>query len=176
MMEMSGWRQIILEKLNYENSSILLVHDLDLLLNDEQLLQQLVEIGYDIIRYEDSINFRYLYETEYRIKASPFKLLVYTNEQVTFPYEFIRNAIEVHIDIQTIFPNLSARILRQLQTEDLDNLYFIARQNHENLSDEGTLKYIIKHLYKIPYEIITNEVDLYKLLLSLHYEKDELPI
>src|SRR5699024_10854480 len=38
-------------------------------------------------------------------------------------------------------------------------------------TDEATIEFFLKHLYKIPYDIITTEADLYAYLLSLHYEK-----
>src|SRR5699024_7606450 len=68
-----------------------------------------------------------------------------------------------------------ARIIRQLSTEDFDTLFIIYSQYRGTSSDDQTLEFIIKYLYKIPYEIITSEVDLYKTLLSIHYKKNELP-
>src|SRR5699024_8080651 len=66
-------------------------------------------------------------------------------------------------------------IIRQLSTADVDTLFTIYSQYRGTSSDEQTLECIIKYLYKIPFEIITSEVDLYKALLSIHYKKNELP-
>src|SRR5699024_8212537 len=58
---------------------------------------------------------------------------------------------------------------------DFDTLFTIYSQYRGTSSDDQTLEFIIKYLYKIPYEIITSEVDLYKMLLSIHYKKNEIP-
>ena len=172
---MSSWRKKIIDTFNYEPGSMVLVHDTDFLLNDEIILRELTGLDYEIIRFEDSVSFRYTFEQNYRQHDTPYKLLVYTNDAVTFPYEYVRQASQVELTLKQIFPKLSTRIIRGLAIDELDVLYDVYSSYQGTDSDRETTEFLVKYLYKIPYEIINSEVDLYKILLSLHYEKRALP-
>ncbi|MGG2093478.1 BREX-3 system phosphatase PglZ [Bacillus sp. S13(2024)] len=172
---MSGWRDEVLRKFQYQNNKLLLVHDKDFLLSDELILSQLTDYDYEVVRFEDSISFRYLYEQQYRLHEKECKVIVYTNDDIVFPYEFIRKGFSISINISTIFPKFSASILRSMNREDLDALFTAHAQYQGSSSNAETLAYIVKHVYKIPYEIIDSEVELYKLLLSIHYKKADIP-
>ncbi|MDC7724452.1 BREX-3 system phosphatase PglZ [Priestia megaterium] len=173
---MNNWRDEVLKKFQNQSNKIILVHDTDFLLDDESLLNDLKEHGFAVERFDDSISFRYIYEQKYRLQEEYCKLIIYTNQQLIFPYEFLRKSVSLSVNIRNIFPRFSAQILRSMNHADLDALFTVHAQYQGSSSDIGTLEYIIKYMYKIPYEIIDNEVELYKLLLSLHYRGVELPI
>ena len=116
---MSNWRKEILKKFQNLNSVLVLVHDEDYLLNDELIVSQLKEYAYEIVRFEDSVSFRYLYEQQYRGREDEWKLIVYTNEELVFPYEFLHKGFSLGIHIGSIFPKFSAPILRSMNREDL---------------------------------------------------------
>jgi len=172
---MSNWRDVIMSKFQNQKGSLIFVHDKDALLNEEIIVAKLRDIGYDVIRFDDSITFHYLYEHQYRGKESDYKLLVYANEDIFLPFEFEKRALKLTININTIFPKFSFRIMRQINREDFDDLYQLHEQYYGKPNDSDTLKYLVRYYYKIPYEIIDNEADLYKILLSIHYNKKELP-
>ena len=75
----------------------------------------------------------------------------------------------------TCFQNSQQPYVRQLDKDDFDGLYAAHKSYQGSNSDKETLEYIVKHVYKIPYELIDSEVELYKMLLSIHYEKKQLP-
>src|SRR5699024_7835616 len=172
---MSNWRDVILKKFKNQSSSFLLVYDFDFLLNEEVILNDLVESGYHVLRYEDSITFRYIYEQKIRGREKDIKLIVFANEDIFFPYEFEKKALKIQMDIQTIFPKFSANIIRNMNRDDFDELYRLHLAYHGTTSEQDTLAFIIKNFYKIPYEIIDGEVGLYKILLSIHYQKQDTP-
>lgn len=172
---MLGWRKHIIDKIQFQQAPIILVLDKDNLLNDEFVLKELQSQGFDAIRFEDSITFRFLYEQQYRTNMSERQLLIYVNEDVVFPYEFQRKALSIKVSLQTLFPKFSANIIRQVDREDLDVLYTVHQQYRGTSSERETLEYIIKHVYKIPYEMIDSEAGLYKILLSIHYQTKQLP-
>ncbi|GAA0615060.1 BREX-3 system phosphatase PglZ [Virgibacillus siamensis] len=173
---MLGWREAIIGKIQYQQTKLILVHDYDYLLSDEYILRKLGSHGFDIIRFDDSMTFRYLYEQQYRLNSSSPQLVIYTNEDIVFPYEFQKQALEVEMDLQHIFPKFSAQVIRQINREDFDALYTVHKQYTGSSSDQETLEYIIKHLYKIPYDVMDSQVDLYKSLLSIHYNNIDLPL
>lgn len=172
---MSNWRDVILKKFKNQSSSFLIVYDFDFLLNEEVILNDLVESGYQVLRYEDSMTFRYIYEQKFRGSEKDIKLIVFANEDIFFPYEFDKKALKIKMDIQTILPKFSANIIRNMNRDDFDKLYRLHHAYQGTSSEQDTLAFIIKSFYKIPYEIIDGEVGLYKVLLSIHYQKKDIP-
>lgn len=170
---MSNWRNTIINKFKNQNSSFIFVMDHDSLLNEEKILHDMLKLGYEVIRYEDSISFRYLYEQKYRDKR--YKLLVYANEDILLPYEFSRKALKITIDIQTIFSKFSSKVMRAMDREDFDELYELHDKFQGKPTEKETLDFILRNFYKVPYEIIDHEAGLYKVLLSIHYKKREMP-
>lgn len=172
---MTGWRKEIIKKFTHNINKVVLVYDSNYLLNDDLVLHELEQMGFDVIRFDNSISFRFLYEKEYRSKQTDHKLLIYTNdEDVVFPYEFIEQSIEITLSVRQLFPNIPTQIVQSLNSEQLDLLYTLYPR-YQGISDADALKFIVEHLFKIPYEIIDTEADLYKWLLSMHYANTELP-
>ena len=172
---MSNWRKQITDKFKLQTSSFIFVEDYDALLNEEQILNDIIAMGYEVIRYEDSISFRYLYEQKYRNKEKTYRLLVYANEDIFLPYEFISKALTIKIDIQTIFPKFSAKVMRTMDREDFDDLFQLHHRYQGPPTERDTLNFIVRNFYKVPYEIIDSEAELYKSLLSIHYANREIP-
>jgi hypothetical protein len=75
-----------------------------------------------------------------------------------------------------LFPKFSSGIVKQLDKEVFDDLYSAHKHYQGSPSDKETLEYIVTHVYKIVHELIDSEVELYKLLLSIHYEQKQLPL
>ncbi|WP_342468736.1 BREX-3 system phosphatase PglZ [Ureibacillus sp. FSL K6-3587] len=170
---MTSWRDVILSKFKNQTDSMIFVKDLDSLLNDEVILNELSNLGYEVVRYEDSVLFYYLYEQQYRQKN--VKLLVYVNDDIPFPYKFEQRSLIVSLKIQTLFSKFSAKIMRQIDRSDFDGFYKLQSNVDQVLNEKETLEFLIKRYYKIPYDIIDNEAGLYHVLLQLHLNKQELP-
>ena len=172
---MLNWRDVIIRKIKNQSSTFLFLYDLDDLLNEEIIMNYLINNGYFVLRYDESIAFRHIYEQKIRDKEKELKLIVFANDDISLPYEFDKKALKIQIDIQTIFPKFSANIIRNVYKEDFDDLYTVHQSYNGKPSDQETIAYIIKYHYKIPYEIIDNEAGLYKILLSVHYQKKDIP-
>jgi hypothetical protein len=176
---MKTWRDEVVKKFMHVPYSLLLVNDPDFLLNDEQILQQLRGNGYEVVHFQDSIFIRYLYESQFRekVEQNVLKLLLFSNEEddTCFPYDFLQQGYRIQLPIRDLFPKFSAAVVRQLDKDDFDGLYVAHKSYQGSNSDKETLEYIVKHVYKIPYELIDSKVELYKMLLSIHYDKKQLP-
>lgn len=176
VIAMKNWRDEIVGKVQNQSCSVILIYDEDYLLNDELLVHQIKDQGYDVIRYEDSISYRYMFESQYRLREDDWKLIIYTNGDIAFPYDLWKDALHFRISMSSIFPKFSTSILRSMNREDLDALYTVHAQYQGSSSSVETLEYIVKYMYKIPFEIIDNKVELYKVLLSIHYHQHQIPI
>ena len=67
-MVMSNWRDSILNEFVPNVSKLTLVADPDSLLTEEKLVLELKNRGFDLIEFNDSVEFRYFYESKYRAK------------------------------------------------------------------------------------------------------------
>ncbi|WP_078596330.1 BREX-3 system phosphatase PglZ [Evansella clarkii] len=172
---MSKWRDVIIGKFKNQDCSFLFVQDFDLLLNDEHILNSLPYQGYEVLRYEDSISFRFLYELKFREQEGKFKILLIANEDIFLPYEFEKKALKIKLDIHSLYPKFSAIVIRQISSEEFDELDRLHSLYSGPSSAQETLSFLIRNLYKIPYDIIDREVELYKALLSIHYKDQEVP-
>lgn len=176
---MINWRNEVTKLFYGDHISLFIANDHDLLLNDETILSFFEEKGIHVLRFDDSISFRYLYESQYRelLENNKIRLLVYSNEedQDVFPYDFLQTGNHLRLSINSIFPRFSPSILKQLDQEDLDSLYAVQCQYSGSTSDKDTIEFILRFVYKIAYELIDSKEELYKLLFTIHYEKGDIP-
>ena len=63
---MANWRDSILKNFQPKISRLTLVADPDGLLTEEGMLSEIQKRGFDLIPFEDSIAFRFAYESQYR--------------------------------------------------------------------------------------------------------------
>lgn len=73
---MIRWREEIINKFKNNINRIVMVYDIDYILNDDSILYELKQIGYGVIRFENSISFRFLLEKEYRPKLDDNNMLI----------------------------------------------------------------------------------------------------
>lgn len=59
---MSNWRDVIIRKIENQSSTFLLIYDFDYLLNEEIIMNNLMNNGYLVLRYDESIVFCHIYE------------------------------------------------------------------------------------------------------------------
>lgn len=177
---MTNWRAEVTKLFDYQQDSFFLVNDSDYLLNDEEILKFFDQHGFQVIRFEDSISFRYYYESQYRylLENNEVKIILYSNESDSdiFPYDFLSKGQSIYLSINQIFPRFSPTIIKQLDKEDLDVLYSVQNQFQGTTSDKDTTEFILKSVFKIAHELIDSNVDLYKLLFTMHYGKKDIPL
>ena len=171
--EMRAWHDELLELFRGLTNSVTIVKDIDYLLDDELVMQRLLKLGFKIIRYEDSILFRYLYETQYRMQG--VKLIIYLNKDLVLPYEFEKGADKIELSINHLFPKFDGLIIRQINHSDFEELFEIHKTYSGSSSSVETLQYITKHLYHIPLESLDNRSELYRVLLSFYQKREAFP-
>ncbi|MGS2777773.1 BREX-3 system phosphatase PglZ [Robertmurraya sp. GLU-23] len=175
---MMNWRDQILRQFN-PNNPLYLVLDIDQLLLDELILTCLQNEKIIVVNLSDSILFRYEFEREYRTRIDQRDgcLLVRMEGQDynLFPYDLLQTGQRVRLDIANIFSKFSAQIIRQLNLEVLDALYAAHERYQGSSSNKDTLDFLTKHIYKLPYDLVYTRAELWKLLLSIHYEMESIP-
>ena len=180
---MSSWRDAILKDFVPKVSKLTVVVDPDCLLTEEKLTLELRGRGFELIEFNDSVEFRYVYESSYRSiwdRCEHTDLVVVLRLQdvalESLPYDLLQAGRKLSFNLGDIFPNLSYPVIEKLDRSLLDSLFEAQRKSPSDLmGDNATKDFILRHVFGIVAELITNEVELLRALLRLHYGKLELP-
>lgn len=180
---MRGWRESILNDFVPNVSRLTLVADPDSLLTEETLALELRRRGFELIEFNDPVEFRYAYESKYRAiwdRGEHTDLVVILRLQDTelesLPYDLLQAGRKLSFNLGNLFPNLSYPVLEQLDRSFLDAL-FEAQQKFspDRMGDNATRDFILRHVFRVAAELIVTDVDLLRVLLRLHYSTIALP-
>ncbi len=180
---MSSWRDVILSNFVPNVSKLTLVADPDDILTEEKLALELRKRGFDLIEFDDPIEFRYAYESKYRTiwdRGDHTDLVVIlrlqNNELECLPYDLLQSGRKLSFNLGELFPNLSYPVVERLNRDLLDSLYDAQRKSHpDRLGNNATKDFILRYVFGIAPELIITDVDLLRILLRLHYNKTFLP-
>lgn len=108
---MNSWRDTILNDFVPNVSKLTLVADPDCLLTEEKLALKLRERGFDLIEFHDPVEFRYAYESKYRLiwdRGEHTDLVVILRLQDTeldsLPYDLLGAGRKLSFNMGDLFP------------------------------------------------------------------------
>lgn len=172
-----SWRDTILNEFVPNVSKLTLVADPDSLLTEERLALELRQRGFELIEFNDPIEFRFAYESKFRSiwdRGEHTDLVVILRLQDSaldsLPYDLLQAGRKLAFNLGDLFPNLSYPVIEKLDRNLLDALYeaqttFVP----ERMGDNATKDFILRHVFGIAGELVTSQVDLLRVLLRLHY-------
>lgn len=174
-----SWHRKIIQQLDMRLGNSFIADDPDYLLAEESLQKELIEKGFVLYFYEDSIDLRHFLETKMAGQEAGCVISVDTDnyDVDALPYDLLRNSRKVSISLGDCFPGLSYSVLKSLQTEELNALdsaleEYVPGQMNESASSD----FVLRHVFKLAPEVIQNSSDLLRSLLRLHYRDIELPV
>ena len=180
---MSSWRDTIVNEFAPGVSKLTLVADPDNLFTEEKLLLELRARGFDLINFSDPVEFRYACETGYRslrAQGEHIDLVVTLRQQETdlqsMPYDLLQIGRLLAFNLGKLFPGMSYPVIEGLDRSLLDNLF--EAQNRfptGTMGENATSDFILRHVFGIAVELISNDADLLRALLRLHYGQTKLP-
>lgn len=178
----NSWRGYILKNFVPNYYPITLVVDPDNLVTEETVLQTIQNLGFTVLLYDDPVEFRYTFETQFREmweNDTLQDLVVITrySDSDLFPYDLFAIGHLVSFSLSNIFPNLSANIVQSLNSTDWQPLYLAQRQFSLNTpqGEIDSADFVLRHVFKIAPETIKEPSDLLGLLLKRHYGEMRLP-
>ena len=179
-----NWRDTILNEFVPNVSKLTLVADPDSLLTEEKLALELLGRGFDLIEFNDPVEFRYAYESKYRLiwdRGDYTDLVVILRlqdkELDSLPYDLLQTGRRLSFNLGDLFPGLSYSVVEELDLSLLDPLYEAqCKSSPDNMGDNATRDFILRYVFGIAVDLITNEVDLLRALLRLHYGKTQIPL
>lgn len=181
---MSSWRDAILNDFVPNVSKLTLVADPDCLLTEEKLALELRGRGFDLIEFNDPVEFRYAYESKYRSiwdRGEHTDLVVILRfqdaELESLPYDLLQAGRKLSFNLGDLFPTLSYPVIEKLDRSLLDALFEAQRKSPpDRMGDNATKDFILRHVFGIAAELIASEVELLRALLRLHYGKLQIPL
>ncbi|MBF0239446.1 MAG: BREX-3 system phosphatase PglZ [SAR324 cluster bacterium] len=179
---MNNWRDSILNEFIPKVSKLTLVADPDSLLTEEKLAYELRQRGFELMDFTEAVEFRYAYETNYRsvwdrgeISNLVVILRLQETELESLPYDLLQTGRKLSLKLGEYFPNFSYPVLQKLDRSLLDTLF--EAQNKffpDRMGENSTRDFILRHVYGLAAELITEEVALLRTLLRLHYNQFQL--
>ncbi len=181
---MSSWRDAILNDFVPNVSKLTLVADPDCLLTEEKLALELRGRGFDLIEFNDPVEFRYAYESKYRSiwdRGEHTDLVVILRlqdaELESLPYDLLQAGRKLSFNLGDLFPTLSYPVIEKLDRSLLDALFEAQRKSPpDRMGDNATKDFILRHVFGIAAELIGGEVEMLRALLRLHYGKLQIPL
>lgn len=180
---MNDWRDQILKEFTPQVARLTLVADPDGLLLEEGVLLGIHERGFELIQFEDHVEFRYVYESGFRARwdtGENTDLVVVLRSASTdlnlLPYDLLHAGRQLSFNLGKLFPNLSYPVVDKLDRADLNALYH-AQVKHKpgNLGDNATKEFALRHVFEITPELIRQPSDLLRVLLRRHYREQRVP-
>jgi hypothetical protein len=180
---MANWRDNILKHFQPKISRLTLVADPDGLLTEEGMLSAIRDRGFDLIPFDDSIAFRFAYESQYRSqwdkgqKTDLVVVLRSAEQQLNkLPFDLLKAGRHLTFALHQFFPKLNYPVIAGLDRAYLDAVDEVYGQHDgKQLTERETKEFVLMHCFSIVPKLIKTPVDLLKLLLSLHARKVRLP-
>jgi len=174
---MNSWRDAILNDFVPNVSKLTLVADPDSLLTEEKMALELHQRGFEMIEFNDPVEFRYAYESKYRSlwdRGEHTDLVVILRlqdaELESLPYDLLQAGRTLAFDLGGLFPTFSYPVLEKLDRSLLDALFEAQMKSPpDRMGDNATKDFILRHVFGIAAELIANEMELLRVLLRLHY-------
>lgn len=179
---MNSWRDILLQELVPGISRLTLVADPDRLLEDEGLAQVLHDRGFELLAFQDPVEFRFAFESRFRKswdrdESSEVIVAVRNDDGLgRLPFDLLCKGRKLRFSLSELFPKLSYPILQQLDQSQLDLLFLaIQRFPPDEMGDSGTKDYLLRLVFAIDPVLVNSTAELLKMLLRVHYGSVLLP-
>ena len=180
---MPDWRDRILKGLTPGVARLTLAADPDGLLLEAALLEAIRERGFEIVTFEDHVEFRLDYESRFRSRwdrgeGAGLELVVRTGSRdpAALPCDLLQAGRRLSFGLDDLFPAFSYPVVASLDRSDLDALHR-AQERHRpgRLGEDATRDFVLRHVFDFAPELVRRPSDLLRLLLRRHYRAQRLP-
>jgi hypothetical protein len=180
---MSSWRSEILKEFSLDAQAITAIADPDRLFSEPILSQALDDQGFELLLYEDSVSFRFAFESKVRTRLDAGDkinlVVVLHGEQdclLELPFDVLTRARRTSFSLTTIFPTLSYPVLRGLEPQYIDPLYVAQNRFRPGiLGENATRDFILRHVFEIAAELINSDADVLRMLIRRHNSVRSIP-
>ena len=179
----NSWRDSVLDNFIPGVSKLTLVFDPDNLLTEEKLAWELNHRGFDLIEFNDPIEFRYVYESKYRSiwdKGESTDLVVILRlqdgELDSLPYDLLQSGRKLSFNLGDLFPKLSYPVIEKLDRSLLDAVFNAqCKLQPDRMGDNATKDFILLYVFGVVADLIKTDIELLRFLLRSHYGNRNIP-
>ena len=178
---MPDWRTQILDEFIPGVHLLTLADDPDGLLEDERLQADIRTRGFEVLRFEDAISFRYAYESRFRPswdwgEQADLAVVLAASAIDTLPFDILNAGHSIALGLSTLFPSIGRSVVAEINVADLDALWDAYQQHRPGvLGENATKDFALRHVYGIAPEAIAESHDLLRILLRRHYAEQRIP-
>lgn len=151
--------------------SLYIVSDEYGLFKREAVLKVFAQKGITVHAYQDSIVFRYQYETSFRHEERESRptwiVTIATNQFNQLPYDLISNAIRLTLSWESIFPSLDPTVVQYCPDAVLQLLFDAPTKPLKQLNYNESIDFILTKGYQLDTSKLSNKSDLIK--AAIHY-------
>ncbi|NLE57870.1 MAG: BREX-3 system phosphatase PglZ [Planctomycetes bacterium] len=178
------WREPILRHFSADIAKACratVVADPDGLLQDDLIATRLRGFGFDVVRFDDPVKFRFVYETQHRRHwdAGESTSIVVSipggrSDLNRIPHDVLWNAQcaerVLSVSLAEIFEGMAATVLAELDVADLDLLWQVRPPlRGEAFGPNQTRDFVLRAVFKLSPEIITRPDEIIAHLARLHH-------
>ena len=92
------------------------------------------------------------------------------------PYDLLHAGRKLAFNLGELFPGMSYPVIEELDLSLLDELFDVQSKSPPGrMSENATRDFILRHVFGVSAELISNDVKLLRALLRLHYGQIKLP-
>ena len=178
---MSDWHSHILDAFVPSMHRLTLAEDPDGLLTDERLQAAIREKGFQFLRFEEAIAFRYAYESHFRARwdqgdRADLVAVLPVPAIDLLPFDILNSGRRVALGVDNLFPTLNRSVVAELGVAHLDALSNACERLRPSATGENATKdFALRHVYGIVPDAIAEPQDLLHMLLSRHYADLRIP-
>lgn len=166
---------------------VTVVADPDGLLQDDLIATELRQCGFDVLRFEDPVRFRFLYETQHRRKwdqggtSSVVVGAACTEADInSIPHDVLWHARQsnrvLSISFGELFKGLAVDVLAELDKADLDALWLVRNSiGNDVFGGNQTRDFVLRAVFKLSPEIATSVEELLGQICRLHHAGRRVP-
>lgn len=175
------WHDRILREFPPGVHPLTLVEDADGLLAEERVQGWLQEQGFDVVRFDDSVAFRCVLESSFRVrwergKATNLVVVFGADVADSLPFDLLAAGHRVSVGLRELFPTLSRAVVAAMDPGDLGVLHEACeRVKPGTLGDDATKDFALRHVFGVVAEAVVEPHDLLRVLLRLHYPARRVP-
>ncbi len=180
-----NWRENIFAEIKNRTGIVILNDPNQIVSNDDKILKQISEEGFEIFTFSDSISLRFFIENKKQELENDFKLIILygknqNNAEFEIPFDILQecnsNGGIISFSVQDIFPKLTMSIVEKLDSKYYDQLFIECNSVYEPKNDTETKEFLLQKIFGISSDTFSNNSKLVICnLLDLHLSGNALP-
>lgn len=180
-----NWRDNIINEIKNRTGLIILTDPNQIISNDDTVLKQIADYGFEILLFSDSISMRYFIENKKQDTKNDFNLIILygknqNSAETEIPFDILQecnsNKGIISFSLYDIFPKLSISIVEKLDPKYYDKLFEQCKTVYEKKNDDETKDFLLEQIFGISSKTFsTNSKIIIRDLIDLHLSGNTIP-